>query len=171
MKISAKSRYALHLMLALAMQGQGVNLSVKSVAESQGISEKYLEQIIPVLVRDGYVRSVRGARGGYHLVKDPEEYTVGMILRTVEGSIAPVSCLDDEVNQCARCKECVTLDLWEQVGPGHQQCGGPCDAGGPGGQAAADRRQMLHPAEGKLLKHALTFPIIRSIVFVNPRRM
>lgn len=115
MKISAKSRYALHLMLAMAMQPPGVNVSVKSVAEEHGVSEKYLEQIIPLLVRAGLVRSVRGAKGGYHLVKDPEEYTVGLILRTVEGSIAPVSCLDDEVNQCARCQECVTLDLWEQV--------------------------------------------------------
>ena len=115
MKISAKSRYALHLMLALAMQENGENLSVKSVAERQGISEKYLEQIIPLLIRDGLVRSVRGAKGGYHLVKSAEDYTVGLILRTVEGSIAPVSCLDDEVNQCARCKACATLDLWEQV--------------------------------------------------------
>ena len=115
MKISAKSRYALHLMLALAMQEEGVNLSVKSVAEQQGISEKYLEQIIPVLVRSGLVCSVRGAKGGYHLTRDPEDYTVGLILRTVEGSIAPVSCLDDAVNQCARCKECVTLSLWAQV--------------------------------------------------------
>ena len=102
-------------MLALAMQEQGVNLSVKTVAESQGISEKYLEQIIPLLIRGGLVRSVRGAKGGYHLTRDPEDCTVGAILRTVEGSIAPVSCLDDEVNQCARCKECVTLDLWAQV--------------------------------------------------------
>ncbi len=115
MKISAKSRYALHLMLALAMEDEGNNLSVKTVAESHGISEKYLEQIIPVLVRSGLVRSVRGAKGGYHLTRSPEDYTVGLILRTVEGSIAPVSCLDDEVNQCARCRECVTLDLWEQV--------------------------------------------------------
>lgn len=114
-KISAKSRYALHLMLELAMQNEGDNLSVKSVAESRGISEKYLEQVIPVLVRTGLVRSVRGAKGGYHLTRDPEDCTVGAILRTVEGSIAPVSCLDDEVNQCARCKECVTLDLWAQV--------------------------------------------------------
>lgn len=115
MKLSAKSRYALHLMLELAMQEEGVNLSVKTVAESRGISEKYLEQIIPVLVRSGMVRSVRGAKGGYRLVKNPEEYTVGAILRTVEGSLAPVSCMDDEVNQCARCKACVTLELWEQV--------------------------------------------------------
>ena len=92
------------------MQEEGVNLSVKTVAESRGISEKYLEQIIPVLVR-----SVRGAKGGYRLVKSPEDYTVGLILRTVEGSLSPVSCMDDAVNQCARCKACVTLDLWEQV--------------------------------------------------------
>ena len=115
MKISAKSRYALHLMLELAMQDEGSNLSVKSVAESRGISEKYLEQVIPVLVRTGLVRSVRGAKGGYHLTKSPEDITVGLILRTVEGSIAPVSCLDDEVNQCARCNACVTLALWAQV--------------------------------------------------------
>ena len=97
-KISAKSRYALHLMLELAMQNEGDNLSVKSVAESRGISEKYLEQVIPVLVRTGLVRSVRGAKGGYHLMKSPEDITVGLILRTVEGSIAPVSCLDDVVD-------------------------------------------------------------------------
>ena len=115
MKISAKSRYALHLMLALAMQEQGVNLSVKTVAESQGISEKYLEQIIPLLIRGGLVRSVRGAKGGYHLTRTPDDYTVGMILRAVEGGIAPVSCLNDEVNRCEKCRECVTLDLWEQV--------------------------------------------------------
>ena len=114
MKVSAKGRYALHLMLALALH-EDQNLSVKTVAAMEGISEKYLEQIIPVLVRGGYVKSVRGARGGYHLTKAPDDYTVGMILRLVEGSIAPVSCLDDAVNQCAKCKECVTLDLWEQV--------------------------------------------------------
>lgn len=115
MKISAKSRYALYLMLALAMQEEGVNLSVKSVAEQRGISEKYLEQIIPLLVRGDLVRSVRGAKGGYHLTRTPDDYTVGMILRAVEGGIAPVSCLNDEVNRCEKCRECVTLDLWEQV--------------------------------------------------------
>ena len=114
MKVSMKSRYALRLMLALALH-EGENLSVKTVAAMQGISEKYLEQVIPLLVRHGYVKSVRGARGGYHLTKSPDDYTIGMILRAVEGSIAPVSCLDDAVNQCERCKECVTLELWEQV--------------------------------------------------------
>ena len=114
MKVSTKSRYALHLMLALALH-EDQNLSVKTVAAMEGISEKYLEQVIPILIRSGYVKSVRGAKGGYHLTKAPDDYTVGMILRTVEGSIAPVSCLDDAVNQCAHCRECVTLDLWEQV--------------------------------------------------------
>ena len=114
MKVSMKSRYALRLMLALALH-EGENLSVKTVAAMQGISEKYLEQVIPLLVRHGYVKSVRGAKGGYHLTKSHDDYTIGMILRAVEGSIAPVSCLDDAVNQCERCKECVTLELWEQV--------------------------------------------------------
>ena len=114
MKVSTKSRYALYLMLALALH-EDQNLSVKTVAAMEGISEKYLEQVIPVLVREGYVKSVRGAKGGYHLTRQPDDYTVGMILWTVEGSIAPVSCLDDTVNQCAKCKQCVTLDLWEQV--------------------------------------------------------
>ena len=131
MKISAKSRYALRLMLALALAEPGSNLSVKTVAEDQDISEKYLEQIIPVLVRSGLVCSVRGAKGGYHLTRDPEDYTVGLILRTVEGSIAPVSCLDDAVNrpvQGVRNAEPVGPG-----GPGDQQRGGPRDPGGPGG--------------------------------------
>lgn len=114
MRVSTKSQYALHLMLALALHEEE-NLSVKTVAAMEGISEKYLEQVIPVLVRSGYVKSVRGARGGYHLTKAPDDYTVGMILRAVEGGIAPVSCLNDEVNRCGKCRECVTLDLWEQV--------------------------------------------------------
>ena len=114
MKISTKSRYALNLMLELALH-EDQNLSVKTVAALKDLSEKYLEQVIPVLMRCGYVKSVRGARGGYHLTKAPDEYTVGMILRAVEGGIAPVSCLDDDVNTCAKCHECVTLDLWEQV--------------------------------------------------------
>ena len=114
MRVSTRGRYAIQLMLELALQ-EDRNLSVKTVAETQGISEKYLEQVIPPLVRDGFIRSVRGAKGGYHLTKGPEEYTVGMILRLIEGSIAPVSCLDGGSNSCAHCKECVTMDLWTQV--------------------------------------------------------
>ena len=114
MRVSTRGRYAIQLMLELALQ-EDRNLSVKSVAEAQGISEKYLEQVIPLLVRGGFVRSVRGAKGGYHLTNNPEDYTVGMILRLVEGSIAPVACLEGGSNSCAHCKECVTIDLWTQV--------------------------------------------------------
>jgi len=113
-RVSTRGRYAIQLMLELALQ-EDRNLSVKSVAEAQGISEKYLEQVIPLLVRGGFVRSVRGAKGGYHLTNNPEDYTVGMILRLVEGSIAPVACLEGGSNSCAHCKECVTIDLWTQV--------------------------------------------------------
>lgn len=113
MKISVKSQYALTLMLAVAMLPPEENLSVKSVAEHQGISEKYLEQVIPLLMKGGFLVSIRGAKGGYRLKMNPEDCTVGMILRAVEGSIAPVSCLDG--GHCDRYKECVTVSLWTQV--------------------------------------------------------
>lgn len=97
------------------MNSGGELVRIRTIAERQEISEKYLEQIISTLNRAGYVKSVRGAQGGYRLAKEPKEYTVGMILRLTEGSLAPVSCLEDEVNQCPRCGECSTLDVWEQL--------------------------------------------------------
>lgn len=115
MKISTKGRYALRLMLDLAMNNTGSPVSLKDVAKRQGISDKYLEQIISVLNRAGYVKSVRGAQGGYLLRKDPEEYTVGMILRLTEGSLAPVSCIEDNDVSCDRQEECVTLILWKKI--------------------------------------------------------
>ena len=116
MFISTKGRYALRLMLDLAEEsGEGQTVPLKKVAESQNISLKYLEQIIPVLTRAGYVKSVRGAQGGYRLTKEPREYTVGMILRLTEGTLAPVSCLEDEENQCPRSTFCQTLFVWEKL--------------------------------------------------------
>ena len=79
MKISTKGRYALRTMIDLAMNNTGENISIKAIAERQGISTKYLEQIISILNKAGYVKSERGANGGYRLTKKPEEYTVGMI--------------------------------------------------------------------------------------------
>ena len=104
----------MRLMLDLALNNTGAPISLKDVARRQEISDKYLEQIISVLNRAGYVRSVRGAQGGYLLRKAPEEYTVGMILRLTEGSLAPVACLDegDDVD-CEKREECVTLILWK----------------------------------------------------------
>jgi Rrf2 family protein len=115
MKISTKGRYALRLMLDLALNAEEGYVTIKSVSERQQISDKYLEQIIIVLSRAGFVKSTRGAQGGYRLAKRPEEYTVGMILRAIEGSLVPVACMEDEPNQCPRCETCVTLDVWQKI--------------------------------------------------------
>lgn len=113
-KISTKGRYALRLMLDLALHDNGEFIPLKAVAKRQLISDKYLEQIITQLSRAGYVTSARGAQGGYKLAKSTSEYTVGDILRTTEGSLAPVSCLDGEEN-CAFRKDCVTLEVWTKI--------------------------------------------------------
>ncbi len=116
MKISTKGRYALRLMLDLAMNGEEGNvIRIKDIAERQQISDKYLEQIISVLNKAGYVRSVRGPQGGYALKKKPEEYTVGMILRLTEGSLAPVPCVEDEELFCEREKQCATVEVWKRL--------------------------------------------------------
>lgn len=115
MKISTKGRYALRLMVDLAMNNNGEMVRIKDVAKRQNISEKYLEQIISILKRAGFVRSLRGSQGGYQLAKDPTEYTVGMILRLTEGSMAVVSCLEDSENQCKRANQCVSLRLWSMI--------------------------------------------------------
>lgn len=115
MKISTKGRYALRMMLDLAINNTGETIRIKDIAERQEISDKYLEQIISVLNKAGYVRSLRGPQGGYRLAKDPKEYTVGMILRLTEGSLSPVPCLDDEENLCNRQSECATLMVWERL--------------------------------------------------------
>ena len=111
MKISTKGRYALRLMLDLAQHNTGEMIRIKEISERQNISEKYLEQIITSLKRAGYVKSLRGAQGGYRLAKEPKEYTVGMILRLTEGNMAPVSCLEDESNECERAENCTSLRL------------------------------------------------------------
>lgn len=115
MKISTKGRYATRVMLDLAVNNTGECIKVKDIAARQGISEKYLEQIIAVLNKAGYVKSVRGAQGGYRLAKDPKEYTVGMILRLTEGSMAPVTCLEEGAVECERCDTCETLEVWREV--------------------------------------------------------
>lgn len=115
MKISTKGRYAVRVMLDLALNNTGECIKVKDIASRQGISEKYLEQIIAVLNRAGYVNSVRGAQGGYRIAKDPSEYTVGMILRLTEGSMAPVACLDEGTPDCDRCDTCETLEVWKDL--------------------------------------------------------
>lgn len=91
MKISTKGTYAIQVMLDLAIHNTGENINVKKIAERQDISEKYLEQIISILNKAGFVKSIRGAQGGYRLAKSPDKYTVGDILRVTEGPLEPVS--------------------------------------------------------------------------------
>ncbi|EOT27117.1 Rrf2 family protein [Eubacterium sp. 14-2] len=114
MKVSTRGRYALRLMLELALEENQI-VRLKDVAKRQEISIKYLEQIISVLQKCGYVKSIRGPGGGYTLARKPEEYTVGMILRRIEGSLAPVSCLEQPENDCSRRGECVTLRFWQML--------------------------------------------------------
>lgn len=114
MKISTRGRYALRMMLDMAMNNNEY-LPIKAIAEHQEISNKYLEQIITVLSKAGFVKSVRGPQGGYKLAKPAREYTVGMILRVIEGNLVPVACMEDDPNQCPRSEICATLDVWKQI--------------------------------------------------------
>jgi Rrf2 family protein len=101
-------------MLDLAVYNEGKAVSLRDVAKRQMISDKYLEQIVTPLSKAGLVRSVRGANGGYLLTRRPEEYTVGDILRPLEGDLAPVECATD-AEFCQRCNECVTVALWQEI--------------------------------------------------------
>ena len=115
MLISTKGRYALRVMIDLAEHRSGEFISLKEIAQRQEISEKYLESIIRTLVKAKVVESLRGKGGGYRLTKNPEQYTVGEILRLTEGSLAPVDCLDGDCKGCSRSDECPTLDVWKNL--------------------------------------------------------
>ncbi len=113
MKVSTKGRYALRVMIEMATYEQETYVPLKALAQNQKISEKYLEAIISPMVRAGYLVGQRGKGGGYKLSKKPEEYTAGDVLRVVEGSLAPVACLEGERKGCPRAESCATLDLWQ----------------------------------------------------------
>lgn len=115
MKISTKGRYGLRLMLDLASEYSGELVPLKEIAARQGLSDKYLEQIITPLNKSGLVKSVRGSRGGYKLAKQPERITVGEVLRVLEGSFSPVSCVDDNGESCERSANCPSFTLWKEI--------------------------------------------------------
>lgn len=114
MKISTKGRYALRLMLDIALNSSGKAVALRDVARRQDISDKYLEQIVTPLSRAGLVRSVRGAGGGYLLTREPKDYTVGEILRPLEGDLAPVECVAPG-GCCERADRCVTVEVWAKI--------------------------------------------------------
>ena len=112
MIVSTKGRYALRVMIDLAEHQSEKYVPLKEVAARQEISEKYLENILKVLVQNGFLEGLRGKGGGYRLRKEPDQYTVGQILRVMEGSLAPVACLEEGSAPCARVASCRTLSLW-----------------------------------------------------------
>jgi len=113
MKISTKGRYALRMLLDLAEHKDEGFIALKDIAARQGISKKYLEQIVTLLNRSDMLRTNRGYQGGYMLARAPELYTVGQVLKITEGSLCPVACMEDEHNQCERNSFCQTLPVWK----------------------------------------------------------
>ncbi len=113
MKISTKGRYALRMLLDLAEHRNKGFVALKDIADRQNISKKYLEQIVPILNRSNILKTNRGYQGGYMLANDPSQYTVGMILRLAEGSLAPVSCVEQNPIDCERSADCPTLPVWQ----------------------------------------------------------
>ncbi|MDR3289063.1 MAG: Rrf2 family transcriptional regulator [Peptococcaceae bacterium] len=116
MKISTKGRYSVRMLLDLAEHKDDGFVALRDVAERQGISKKYLEQIVTLLNRSDILRTNRGNQGGYMLARLPRQYTVGEILRITEGSLIPVSCLEDHPNRCERSGFCKTLSIWQGLG-------------------------------------------------------
>ena len=115
MIVSTKGRYALRVMLCLAgREGDGF-IPLKEIAESEGISQKYLESIMTILSKADFVDAVHGKGGGYRLNRAPEAYTAGAILKLTEGSLAPVSCTSQGAAACSRSTCCQTLPMWERL--------------------------------------------------------
>lgn len=112
MLISSKGRYALRVMLDLAENSKGQFIPLKDITERQNISKKYLESIMVILSKAGFVEAMHGKGGGYKLSKDSKEYKVGDILRLTEGTLAPVMCLEENAKPCEKAGICKTLPLW-----------------------------------------------------------
>lgn len=115
MIVSTKGRYALRVMVCLAQHASGEYIPLKEIAESEEISQKYLESIMATLSKAGLVDAVHGKGGGYRLNRKPEQYTVGSILKLTEGSLASVSCTTQGPAACARAECCNTLPMWQKL--------------------------------------------------------
>lgn len=116
MKLSTKGRYGVKAMLDLAIHYAEGQIALKSIAERQGISENYLEQLFATLKKSGLVKSIRGSQGGYFLANNPKDISIGDILRALEGSLAPVDCvMEQEPADCCRSDSCATKIIWEKM--------------------------------------------------------
>lgn len=113
MKISTRGRYSFRMMIDLALHYNEGFIALKDISSRQNISKKYLEQIIPFLSRNNLLNANKGHMGGYQLAKHPSEITVREILESAEGSLAPVSCMDNTPNLCESSNACLTLPVYE----------------------------------------------------------
>ena len=114
MKVSTRGRFELRMMLDIATNDHGEPVRIKDIAARQDISVKYLEQIVSVLTKAGYVKSIRGPQGGYRLARLPKDYTIGMILRLTEGDLSPVACTDNNY-VCPKMQDCDTIRIWKEL--------------------------------------------------------
>lgn len=115
MLISTKGRYALRVMIDLAEQQSMEYIPLREIAKRQNISQKYLESIMTILSKNGFIEAVHGKGGGYRLNREPSDYRVGEILRLTEGTLAPVSCLEEGAKPCAYTATCRTLPVWTKL--------------------------------------------------------
>ena len=113
--ISTKGRYALRVMIDLAEHHSGEYIPMKDIVKRQQVSQKYMERIMTMLSKAGFVEAVHGKGGGYRINRSPDEYIVGDILRLTEGSLAPVACLECDAAKCERADRCRTLPMWQAL--------------------------------------------------------
>ena len=119
MKLSTKGQYGLKAMISLGVYAKDNYITIKEIATNVGVSDNYLEQLIALLRKAGYVKSRRGAQGGYKLAKDPKDISVGQILRALEGSLAPTSCsCEDSMHQCTNHDRCIAQEVWIKIRDG-----------------------------------------------------
>lgn len=118
MWLSTKGRYAVRIMIELGLHKKGEIISVKEISANQGISPQYVEQLLVKLRKAGLVKSIRGSNGGYQLAKEASDITSGDIIRTLEGYIYPVFCIDTKISkkECNRAPRCAARLLWKRVG-------------------------------------------------------
>ena len=116
MRLSTKGQYGLKAMIALGVYAKDTHIPLKEIAAIVEVSDNYLEQLIALLRKAGYVKSIRGAQGGYKLAMDPKDISVGQILRALEGSLAPTNCsCEENLTPCSNHNNCVTQDVWIRI--------------------------------------------------------
>ena len=115
MIVSTRGRYALRVLVEMAEHSSDERIPLKEISEKQGISQKYMESIMTLLSKNGFVDAIHGKGGGYMLNRKPEEYRIGDILRLTEGTLAPVACLEKNADQCPKQNVCRTVGMWRKL--------------------------------------------------------